>query len=103
MLSWWTLTGGLAGNVIPRQAPEVVGTDERVVVGEGAGITRMERNKNSTMRLAARLVGVGPAGPRETARSVSVTTRRDINPSAALIRSAAYVVEKAIPQRSAPT
>ena len=58
--------------------------DERVVVEEGAGITRMERGKNSTRRPAIRLAGVGPAVPRKTARSVSVTARRHISPFAPL-------------------
>ena len=102
MLSWPTLEGDLAGKNIPRQTPEVVKRDERVVVGDGAGIIRMKRRKNSTRRPAARLLGVGPTVPRETARSVSVAARRDINPSARLIGSAACVV-KAIRRRSAPT
>ena len=58
VLPWPTLEGGPAENVIPRQAPTVVGRDEEVMIGEGAGITRMERRKNNPRRQAARLVGV---------------------------------------------
>ena len=40
MLSCPTLEGCLVGNITPRQAPEVVGRDEEVVVVGVAGITR---------------------------------------------------------------
>ena len=63
----------------------------------------MEWRKKITRRPVARLVGVGSTMPRETARNVSVAARRDINPSAALIRSAACVVVMAILERSSPT
>ena len=103
MLSWSMLEGGLAGNIISRQAPEVVVRDEKAVAGEGAGVTRMEKKKSSTRRPGARLAGAKSTVPRETVQSVSVAARRDINPSAALIRSAACVGVKAICRRSAPT
>ena len=77
MLSWPMLEGGLAGNIIYRQAPEAVERDERVVVEEGAGITRIERRKNKTRHPAVRLVGVGLTVTRGTAQSVSVATRRE--------------------------
>ena len=57
MLSGPTLEGGLAGNIIPRPAPEVGERDERVEVVEGVGITRMKR-KIRKRRPAAGLVGV---------------------------------------------
>ena len=43
MLSWPTLEGGLAGNIIRRQVPEDGGRDERDVVREGVETTTMER------------------------------------------------------------
>ena len=67
MLSWLTLDGGLAGNVIPRQVPEVVVRDEGVVVGEVVRITSMKKRKNSTWRPGARLVRVKPITPRAIA------------------------------------
>ena len=102
MLSWPTLERGLAGNIVPRPAPKVGERDKRVVVGEGVGITRMER-MISKRRPAAGLVGVRLTEKKGAARSVSVAARRDINPSAALSRSAACVVEKIIQLMSAPT
>ena len=48
MLSWPTLQGGLAGNVIPCQAPEVVERDEGVVVRKDVGIRKTKMRKNST-------------------------------------------------------
>ena len=48
-------------------------------------------------------MGVGPTVPRETARSVSVVARRDIDIFAALIRCAACVVVKGLRWRSVPT
>ena len=94
-LSWPTLKGALAENVVPRQAPEVVERDEGVVVEEGTGITRMKRRKNSTRRPAARLVGGKHLTPRVTAPSVRAVARRNTNPSAALIGSAACELVKA--------
>ena len=88
MLSWPTQEGGLAGNIIPRPAPEVEERDERVEVGEGVGTTRMER-KNSKRWPAAGLVGVRLTKIKGAAQSVSIAARRDINTFAALIRSAA--------------
>ena len=52
---------------------------------------------------AAGIVGVSLTRKKGATRSVSVAALRDINPSAALIRSAACVVVKAIRLRSAPT
>ena len=92
----------LGGNHIHSQAPEVVERDEGVVVGEGAGITRMKRMKSSTKQTAVRLVGLTPTVPRETTLSVSAAARRDTNPSAVLIRSAVCVVVKAVRRKSAP-
>ena len=102
MLSWPTLRGGLAGNILPRPAPEVGERNKRVVVGKGVGTTKMERN-NSKRRPAAGLVGVRLAENKGAARSVSVAAKRDINPFAALIRSAACVVVNVIRRRSSPT
>ena len=68
----------------------------------GAGIT-MKRRKNNTRRPAARMVGVKPTAPRETAHSVRAAARRNTNPSADLIRSAVCVVVKIIRGISAPT
>ena len=93
--------GRLAGNIIPRLAPEVEERDERVEVGEGVGTTRMER-KNRKRWPAAGLVGVRVTKIKGAAQSVSFAARRDINPFTALIRSAACVVVKAIRWRSAP-
>ena len=101
MLSWPTLEGGMAGSIIPRPAPEVGERGERVVVGEGVENTMMKRMISKSWP-AAGLVGVRLTEKRGASRSVSVAARRDINPSAALIRSAACVVVKAIRLRSAP-
>ena len=60
MLSWPTLEGGLAGNIIHRQAPEFEERGEMVVVEEGEGITMMERRKISTRWPVTRLGGIGP-------------------------------------------
>ena len=102
MLSWPTLEGGIAGNIIPRPAPEVGDRGERVVVGEGVENTMMERLISKRWPTAG-LVGVRLTEKKETTRSVSVAAKRDINSSAAMIRSAACVVVKAIRLRSAPT
>ena len=85
----------MAGRVIPRPASEVGERGERVVVGEGAENPMMERMIRKRWPAAA-LVGVSLTGKKWTTRSVSVAVRRDINPSTALIRSAACVVVKAI-------
>ena len=63
------------GNIIPRQAPEVGERDERVMVGEGVGTTRMER-KNSKRRPAAGLARVRLTEKKGAARSVSVAARQ---------------------------
>ena len=102
MLSWLTLEGDMAGIIIPRPAPEVVERGERVVVGEGAENPMMVRMMNKRWP-AAGMVGVRLTEKKEATQSVSVAARRDINPSAALIRSAPCVVVKAIRLRSAPT
>ena len=75
---------------------------ERVVVAEGVENPMVERMISKRWPEAA-LVGVGLTGKKGATRSVSIAARRDINPSAALIRSAACVVVKAIRLRSAPT
>ena len=103
MLSAPTLEGGLAGNVVLCQSPEVVGKDDGVVVGEGADDTRIKRMENGTRRPAERLVAEKPVTTRVTARSISAVARRNTNPSVALIRSAACMVVKAIRQRFVPT
>ena len=101
MLSWPTLEGDMAGRIIPRAAPEVVERGERVVVGEGAENPMMVR---MTTKGGRQQGWWGEAHKEmEATRSLSVAARRDINPSAALIRSAACVVVKAIRLRSAPT
>ena len=102
MLSWPTLEGGLALNIIPRLPSEVAERDERVVVREGVETTRMER-KNNKRRRAIGLVGVRLTKIKVEARSVNVAARRDINLLAAPIRSAACVAVKVIWRRSAPT
>ena len=102
MLLWPTLEGDMAGRIIRRPAPEAGERDERVVVGEGAENPMMVRMINKRW-LAAGMVGVRLTRKKEATRSVSVAARRDINPSADLIRSAACVVVKAIRLRSAPT
>ena len=94
--------GDMAGRIIPRPAPEVGERGERVVVGEGVENPMMER-MTSRRCPAAGMVGVRLTGKKGATRSVSVAVRRDINPSASLIRSAACVVVKAIQLRSAPT
>ena len=68
MLSWPTLEEGLAETAIPREAPEFMGRDVGVVVGEGAGITKRKKRKKSTRRLGARLVGVTPTMPKATCK-----------------------------------
>ena len=103
MLSWPTLEGDMAERIIPRPASEVGERGERIiVVGEGVENPMMER-MTSKRCPAAGMVGVRLTGKKGATRSVSVVVRRDINPSAALIRSAACVVVKAIRLRSAPT
>ena len=94
--------GKHGGKIIPRPAREVVGRGERVVVGEGAENPMMVRMINKR-RPAAGMVRVRLTRKNEATRSINVGARRDINPSAALIRSAACVVVKAIWLRSAPT
>ena len=71
-------------------------------VGEGVENPTMERMISKRWP-AAGLVGVRLTEKKGATRSVSVAARRDINPSAALTRSAACVVAKAIQLRSAPT
>ena len=102
MLSWPTLERDMAGRIIPRPVPEVGERGERVVVGEGVQNPMMERMISKRWP-AAGMVGVSLTRKKGATRSVSVAARRDINPSAALIRSAACVVVKAIRLRSAPT
>ena len=102
MLSWPTLEGDMAGRIIPRPAPEVGERGERVVVGEGVENPMMERMISKRWS-AAGTVGVRLTRKKGATRGISVAARRDINPSAALIRSAACVMVKAIRLRSAPT
>ena len=92
----------MAGRVISRPAPEVGERSETVVVGEGVENPMMERMISKKWP-AAGLVEVRLTGKKGATRSVSVAARRDINPSAALIRCAACVLVKAIRLRSAPT
>ena len=101
-LLWPTLERDLAGNIIPRQATEVGERDERVVVEEGVENTMMERMVSKRWPSAG-LVEVRLTEKKGASRSVSVAARRDINPPAALIRSAVCVVVKTIRLRSAPT
>ena len=92
----------MAERIIPRPASEVGERGERVVVGESVENPMMERMISKRWP-AAGLVGVRLVGEKGATRSVIVAARRDINPSVALIRSAACVVVKAIRLRSATT
>ena len=95
--------GGMSGRIISRPAAEVGERGERVVVEEAVGNPMMMERMISKRWPVAGLVGVRLKGEKGATRSVSVAARRDISPSAALIRSAACVVVKAIRLRSAPT
>ena len=92
----------MAAISIPRPAPEVGERGESVVVGVGVENTMIKRMISERWP-AAGLVGVRLTEKKGATRSVSVAARREINPSAALIRSSACVVVKAIRLRSALT
>ena len=72
--------------------------------GRGRGGRRKPNDGEDDQEKVARgMVRVRLTGKKGATRSVSVAARRDINPSAALIRSAACVMVKVIRLRSAPT
>ena len=72
--------------------------------GRGRGGRRKPNDGEDDQEKVARgMVRVRLTGKKGATRSVSVVARRDINPSAALIRSAACVMVKVIRLRSAPT
>lgn len=93
--SWPTLEEGLAGNIFPRQAPDV---EER----EGVKNKTMARMIGKR-RLAAGLVAPRLTEKRGATQNLSLAARRGKNPATALIRYEACVVVEAIRLRSAPT
>ena len=98
--SWLTLEGGLAGN-IPRQAPDVEERDERIVVGRAQKSGGQEEEQYKAA--SGNVVGGRADSAKGNSAKYKRCGKRENEPVHCLVRSAAYVVVKAIRQRSAPT